>query len=183
MKLPKVFKTKQLILIVIALISWQIFGACPTSAVNDRERVLAHAPMQKISAVGYVTWWSHDAVGYHPAIWLKIENNSRLDLSKSIIRLQGRFTDLHSGYVTVARKEVHLDFMPHQRNCVMLRAPSSFELPIDENAWPTIECKVMCRVGDVGDEGTQDLVVAHLDQIAMTDEESLAHLIKQTGIR
>ena len=44
--------------------------------------------------LGYVTWWSHDAVGYHPAIQLKVENTSGQDLSGTIIRFQARFTDL-----------------------------------------------------------------------------------------
>ena len=126
---------------------------------------------KRISVIGYVTWWSHDAVGYHPAILLKVENTSGQDLSGTVIRFQARFTDLRNGYVTVARQEKRTDFAYHQQIPLMLRGPSSFELPIDENAWPTIECKAMSRIGDVGDEGTQDLVVTRLESVTMTDEE------------
>jgi len=137
----------------------------------------------KISTIGFVTWWSHDAVGYHPAIILKIENTSGVNLTGVVIRFQGRFTDLRNGYVTVARKEIRKDFAPHQQITVPLRGPASFELPIDENAWPAIECKAMCRIGDVGDEGTQDLVITRLEPpVTMTDEEAESQLIRQTGL-
>src|SRR5262249_28608026 len=64
----------------------------------------------------------------------------------------------------------------------MLRGPKAWELPIDSSAWPTIECKVMCRVADAGDEGTQELGVTRLEQITMTDDEALAELTEQTGV-
>jgi hypothetical protein len=143
------------------------------------------APMTRLArltTIGDVTWWSHDAVGYHPAIYLKIENTSGVNLSGMTIRFQGRFTDLRNGYVTVAREDIRRDFANHQQISVMLRGPHPFELPIDENAWPAIECKAMCRIGDIGDEGTEDLVVTRLDHVTMTDEEALAELTKQTGL-
>jgi len=84
--------------------------------------------------------------------------------------------------VSVKRLERRQDFLPHQQINLMLRGPKAWELPIDSSAWPTIECKVMCRVADAGDEGTQELGVTRLEQITMTDDEALAELTEQTGV-
>ncbi len=35
----------------------------------------------RISADGYIAWWMHDATGYHPAIYLKLQNTSGADMS------------------------------------------------------------------------------------------------------
>jgi hypothetical protein len=148
----------------------------------DSDDTLSKYRGPKITTLGYVTWWSHDAIGYHPAIYLKLENNSATDLTGVIVHFQARFTDLRNGYVTVARQEKRRDFLPHQQVSLMLRGPKAWELPIDASAWPTIECKVMCRVADAGDEGTQELGVTRLDEITMTDDEALAQLTEQTGV-
>lgn len=166
--------------VVIALFCQHSAGAAERPV--DAEQTQAPIRVTRVATIGYVTWWSHDAVGYHPAILLKLENTTGTNLSGVIIRFQGRFTDLRNGYVTVARKEMRSDFAPHQQITQLLRGPTPFELPIDENAWPVIECKAMCRIGDVGDEGTQDLVVTRLDPVTMTDEEALSQLTRQTGV-
>ena len=170
-----------LAVMMISFIIWRGFYGLPGNAFNENGTKQA-SPSEEISTIGYVSWWSHDAVGYHPAVIMKVENTSGGDLSSIVVRFQGRFTDLRNGSVTVARKELCRDFAPHQQITVMLRAPRSFELPIDNNAWPTIECKAMCRIGAVGDEGTQDLLVTRLEPVAMTDEEALFQLTRQTGV-
>jgi len=156
-----------------------LIGALITSTVSAGAAVES-AP--SITAVGFITWWSHDATGYHPAIMLRLENDSGRDLTGNVLRFQGRFTDLKYGYVTVARKEVRPDFPMGQQIDIFLPGPGSFELPINKNNWPSIECKVMCRVGEVGDEGTQDILITKLDSITMTDEEAEAQL-RQRDIR
>ena len=131
----------------------------------------------------YVTWWSHDATGYHPAIYLQYENDSGRDLSGQLIKFQCRFTDIRNGYVTVARAEMRTALANTHSQRIILRGPTPFELSIDENLWPTIECKVMSRIGDIGDEGTQSLILCRLDSMTMTDEEALERLEKQDDIR
>lgn len=156
------------------------------SSANDDgggDAVSAPKTPPKITAVGCITWWSHDAVGYHPAMILRIENSSGQNLVGERLRLQGRFTDLRNGYVTVARKDERMTLLKNEQMYIMLRGPSSFELPIDEFAWPSIECKAMARVGEVGDEGTQDLLITHLEPITMTDDEARAQLARQTDFR
>lgn len=165
-------------LLLLALCQNQVLAADRLVDSDD----LARLRGPKITTIGYVTWWSHDAIGYHPAIYLKIENNSSTDLTGVLIHFQARFTDLRNGYVTVKRQEKRCDFLPHQQVFLMLRGPKAWELPIDSSAWPTIECKVMCRVADAGDEGTQELGVTRLEQITMTDDEALAELTEQTGV-
>ena len=47
----------------------------PASAVDKSTDANESAQsVDKLAALSYVTWWSHDATGYHPAILLKMEN-------------------------------------------------------------------------------------------------------------
>lgn len=137
----------------------------------------------KISAINYVTWWFHDATGYHPAILLRIENSSGVDLSGVLIKFQARFTNLRTAYINVARQEKRCEFPAKKRMVILLRAPKAYELPIDQHRWPRIECKVMCRVGDVGDEQTQDLVITKLDAMTMSYDEAVTVLSKRRDMR
>ena len=137
----------------------------------------------RLQAHSVLTWWSHDATGYHPALGLLIENSSPRDLSGTLIRFQGRFLDLRNGYTQVAREEFDGEFHRNQQRFIKLRGPTPYELPIDKDQWPRIECKVMCRVGTVGDESTQDLVVSRIDKITMTDEEAMEKLRQDQGRR
>lgn len=139
--------------------------------------------VQKIQAQSVLTWWSHDATGYHPAVGLILENSSPRDLSGTLIRFQGRFLDLRNGYTQVAREEWDGEFHRNQQRFLKMRGPTPYELPIDKDQWPRIECKVMCRVGTVGDEATQDLVVTRIDKITMTDEEAMEKLRQDQGRR
>jgi hypothetical protein len=142
----------------------------------------------KIQADAFVAWWMHDATGYHPAIYLILQNTSGTDLSWKPIKFQGLFRDVKNGYVTVARDEITREFPANKQLYLLLEGPKAFELPIDQASWPSIECKVMCRAGNVDDDSiTQDIIVTKLEGVAMTDEEALAklmdyshpHMIKQ----
>jgi hypothetical protein len=140
---------------------------------DDSEFSESAQPVDKVAAISYVTWWSHDNTGYHPSILLKLENYSGKDLTGQLIRFQARFTDLTNGIVTVARREVRQAFVPHQQIYVLLKGPQPFDLPIEDYNWPIIECKVMCRVGSVDDAGTQSVVVAKLESITMNDDDAM----------
>lgn len=137
----------------------------------------------RLSPKSVLTWWSHDATGYHPAVGLLLENSSGRDLGGILIRFQGRFLDLRNGYTQVARDEWDGEYHRNQQRFLKLRGPTPYELPIDKDQWPRIECKVMCRVGTVNDESTQDLVVTRIDRITMTDEEAMEKLRQDQGRR
>ena len=138
------------------------------------------------SMLACVTWWSHDAVGYHPAMCLYLENISGHPLTNSSagsrsteeIPFQGRFTDLRSGDVTVAREYRRAPIASHERFSIILRGPKSYDLPIDSSLWPSIECKAMCRIDDSEPE---DLFLGHLVSITMSDEDAQALLVAQAG--
>jgi hypothetical protein len=185
MTVSAMFKQNTVILLMIlsTLVSLSFNCALANAQSSDKSEGEPASTAQDLSVVNYVTWWSHDATGYHPAIYLRYENDSARDLSGSLIRFQCRFTDLRNGYVTVARKEMRTDLARFRQRYVILRGPAQFELPIDENAWPNIECKAMSRIGEVGDEGTQELLLCKLDSITMTDDEALEKLNKQDDIR
>lgn len=157
------------ILAAIELLSFSVLS-CPITPAADRAG-------NDIKIINYVTWWSHDATGYHPAICFRYINRSGKDFTGQLIRFQARFLDLHNSYVTTARKEVRMDFGNFEEHNALMRGPTPFELSIDVNEWPPIECKLMCRIGDTGDIGTENLVIARLDNITMTDEEAMQKLV------
>ncbi len=140
-------------------------------------------PIQKLDAACFVTWWFHSALGYHPAILMKVENASGQNLSGTLIRYQARFTNLRDGYVNVARDESRASLEPKKQLYVFLKGPRAFELPIDQNLWPKMECKVMCRVGDDESAGTQTLLISKVDSLTMSFDDAMTLLAKQPDIR
>ncbi len=126
----------------------------------------------KLQVVNYITWWSLDPEGYHPAILLQVENSTGHDLTGELIHFQGRFMNLQTMDITIGRNQAQRQFLPHQQMMIWLKGTEPFELPISSFQWPTLECKVMYRIGNVGDEGTQTLLITGIDKLAMTDEDA-----------
>src|SRR5277367_5846283 len=151
-------------------------------AAESDDSDFANVPT-RLAAVRYVTWWSHDALGYHPAIYLRLENVSGSNMVGERLRLQVRFTNVRTTDVTVGRFDQRISLLKNQQKDIMLRGPIPFELSIDQNAWPAIECKAMGRLGDVGDSGTQTLAITYLDRVTMTDDEAQTQLEKQPDLR
>lgn len=138
------------------------------------------APALKVQAERFVTWWFHDALGYHPAILIVVRNVSGRDLSGIPVKLQAQFTNARNGHVSVAREEVRQIFEDNREFQVFLKSPRAYELPIDQSLWPNLDCKVMCRVGDTGNEPTQMLIRSvKLEAITMSPDD--AHTLLQKG--
>lgn len=131
---------------------------------------------KKLAAVNSLPYWSHDAMGYHPALCVRVENLSGQDLTGQLIKMQCRFMDLRQGHVMIDRKEQRYEFAPNQGVNLIFHGPEAYELPIDQYQWPLVECKLMSRVGNVDDSGTEDLLVQKLDSVTMTDEEAIGIL-------
>lgn len=136
---------------------------------------------KSLSVLNYVTGWTHDAVGYHPAVFMLLENSSGRDLSNKPIRFQGRFTDLHTAEVTIGRTEIRRELKPHQQFGVALEGAQGYELPFELFQWPSIEAKVMCRFGSGGDESTETLTIAKVESIARTTTEAFESLNQATS--
>ncbi len=165
---------------VTALIC-SVLACCPASAPGraaegDQDFNEAGHEANRVAAVAYVTWWSNDATGYHPAIALTLRNYSGKDLSGQLIRFQARFTDLGNGIVSLGKQDLRRAFDKNKELSVVLIGRQPYDLGIDKYTWPAIECKVMCRVGSVGDEGTQTLVVTRLEPVTMNNDEALQQL-------
>lgn len=141
------------------------------------------APQGKLEAVRYITWWFHDATGYHPAILVQFENVSSQDLSGARLRFQAQFRNLANGYVNISNTEKRIKLEPNDKIEVFLQGPNSIELPIDRAQWPKMECKVMARIGDEGAESSQTLLLARLDQVTMSTEEASNLFGKQPDLR
>lgn len=166
-------------LLLICLISLSI--ALPTPAQEDSGS--SGAEIERLVATSQVTWWFHSALGYHPAILLRIENASGHRINGTTIKFQARFTNLRDGYVSVARDEVRTTLEPDKQLKVFLYAPRAFELPIDQNAWPRMECKVMCKVGEEDDIPTQTLLLTKLNSLTMSYDEAEHTLTKLPDLR
>lgn len=138
------------------------------------------AKPSNLTVLNYVTGWTHDAVGYHPALFMLLENSSGRDLSNKLIRFQSRFTDLHTAEVTIGRSEVRRELKPNQQFEVALEGPQGFELPFETHLWPSIEAKAMCRIGISGDEGTETLTIAKVEPLARTATEAFNSLNQMT---
>lgn len=127
---------------------------------------------KEITVRQILTWWSHDPTGYHPSVGLLIENTSGRDLSRTQIRFQARFFDLQTANVQLGRAESIGNFQPNRVKIIKLHGSRPHELPLSKDYWPTIECRVMCRVGDVDDTGTLNLFLTKVEKIAMSDDEA-----------
>lgn len=142
-----------------------------------------HLGVKKLETVSFVTWWFHSALGYHPAILMRVENASGQSLTGVPIKFQVRFTNQSDGYVNVGRDDLRTNFEVNQQKKVFLKGTRAFELPIDQSLWPKMECKVMCRVGDDENAATQTLLVTKLDSITMSADDAANLLVKQPDLR
>ncbi|MBX3074756.1 hypothetical protein KF707_08805 [Candidatus Obscuribacterales bacterium] len=176
---------KNLFITLLTLICLINFYLPPAVAQGDYDGGGSDgAVTQKLDTACFVTWWFHSALGYHPAILMRVENASGQSLPGVILKFQARFTNLRDGYVNVAREEIRASLEPKKQLYVFLKGPRAFELPIDQSLWPRMECKVMCRVSDgVTDGGTQTMLITKLDSITMSFEDAMTNLAKQPDIR
>ena len=136
---------------------------------------------RNLRVLNHLTGWSLDSNGYHPAVYMLLENISGRDLSGITIKMQGKFTDIHTTEPSTAKTEIRRALKPHQQFPIALLAPQGFELPRDPNFWPVMDCKVMMRVGTVGDEGTEYLLVTKIDSVTATQEDSFQKLNEVTS--
>jgi hypothetical protein len=177
------FKKKLLVtmLSLICLINW---GCASPAPAQEDDGDGGDGVIQKLDTACFVTWWFHSALGYHPAILMRIENASGQNLPGVIIKFQARFTNLRDGYVNVAREEIRASLEPKKQLYVFLKGPRAFELPIDQSLWPRMECKIMARIHDGTNEGgTQTLLITKLDSLTMSFEDAMTNLAKQPDIR
>jgi len=158
---------------LLLITPWHIDAA---QADSDEEHK-AH----NLSVLNYVTGWSLDSAGYHPAVYMLLENTSGRDLTGVTIKMQGKFTDIHTLEPSTAKVEVRRSLKPHQQFPLALIAPKDFELPRDTNVWPVMECKAMMRVGSVSDEGTEYLLVTKIDSATSTQDDAFQKLNEVTS--
>lgn len=161
----------------IALPVLSMFLACAPGNSQDED-----AP-RTLVVLNHVTGWSLDAAGYHPAVFVLLENVSGRDLSGTNIRLQGRFSDVHTLEVSVAKMELRRPLKPTQQFRLAIIAPKAYELPREVSYWPVMESKVMARVGDVGDEGTETLLVTRIDSTTETQDDAFQRLNEITSYK
>jgi hypothetical protein len=139
------------------------------------------AKTNTLTVLNYVSGWIHDTVGYHPAVFMMVENTSGRDLSNLPIKLQARFTDLQTAEVTIGRKEARKDCRQGLRFPMSVFGTEAYELPFEVEQWPRLEAKVMCRVGEVGDEGTETLMIAKVESITHTEDDAFEQLNQDTS--
>jgi hypothetical protein len=131
----------------------------------------------KLFVPAFVTYWSHDALGYHPSIALTIENSSGANLLGEPIQLQAHFRLLSEGILTIYRWQTYFDTIGGQQQVnTEAHGKRPFELPLDPADWPLIECKILCKVGDSSSDDAQNLLVARVRSTALSDEDARTEL-------
>lgn len=162
---------------IIALLLACLLPACANAPAFAQE---TKSPAS-ITVLNYVSGWQLDSGGYHPALFMLVENTSGKDLSGLLIRFQARFVDLETAEVTIGRTEVRRDLKAHQQFPLSIASDAGFDLPQSIDMWPRIEAKLMCRVGDVGDEGTETLLITKIDEVARSADAAFEHLNEATS--
>lgn len=160
------------------LATFSVLLLMPNAAKAQAEE--DHKP-RNLTVLNHITGWHLDGAGYHPAVYMLLENISGRDLSGVTIKMQGKFTDIHTLEPSTAKLEIRRTLKPHQQFPIALLAPQGFELPRDPNVWPVMECKVMIRVGQTNDEGTEYLLVTKIDAITATQDDSFQKLNEVTS--
>lgn len=136
----------------------------------------------KLSVPAFITYWTHDALGYHPSMAFTIENSSDSNLLGEVIQLQAHFRLVSEGILTVYRWQTRLDTIGGKQQVnTEAHGKRPFELPLDPNDWPMIECKIIAKIGNATSEDTQNLVVARIQSLAMSDEDARMQLNTQLG--
>lgn len=131
----------------------------------------------KLFVPAFVTYWSHDALGYHPSIALTIENSSGANLLGEPIQLQAHFRLLSEGILTIYRWQTYFDTIGGQQQVnTEAHGKRPFELPLDPADWPLIECKILCKIGDSSSDDAQNLLVARVRSTALSDEDARTEL-------
>ncbi len=123
----------------------------------------------------FCSGWTHDDLGYHPAIFLTLDTNGNTSLSGRTVRFQARFTDLHPAEVATGRKDVR--WGRGRGIFVYIECPYTEELGRDPQQWPQVEIKVMARVASGANLATTeadhvDLLLTRLEKEVRTPEDA-----------
>lgn len=132
-------------------------------------------PSNKLFIPAFVTYWSHDALGYHPSIAFTVENNTGKSLLGTPIQLQAHFRVLSEGILNVYNWQTYFDTSGGQQLVnTEAHGKRPFELPMDQSQWPLIECKILCKLPD--GSPSQNLLVARVQPVAMTEDDARSQL-------
>lgn len=167
--------SRLLLVLATLLAAACLLGTPARSEIDDEHKA------KSLAVLNYVTGWSLDSAGYHPAVYMLLENTSGRDLTGVPIKMQGKFTDVHTLEPSTAKLEFRRSLKPHQQFPIALVAPRDYELPQNTNHWPVMECKAMMRVGSVGDEGTEYLLVTRVDSTTETQDTAFQKLNELTS--
>jgi len=146
-----------------------------------------HKPPPKLLVPGVLTYWSHDAVGYHPCVVLALEGDGVTDMTDIPIQLQAQFRVIAEGLLTIGRTSTSFksNFKRQQLITPPMQGKRAFELPINPADWPVIECKIMAKVGDATSDESQNLLTipCRVATVALSDEDAIARLNMSLGAR
>jgi hypothetical protein len=164
------------------LLAGQSFTAASSQSRYSDEDSKSKTLSRQITIPASITYWSHDSLGYHPSIAFTMENTSGQSLLGEPIKLQAQFRLLSEGLVTIARWQTAFDTIGgRQQVNTQAHGKRAFELPLDRENWPLIECKIVCKIGD--NEQAQTLLVERIEAQALSQEDALTNLNMKLGHR
>jgi hypothetical protein len=144
----------------------------------------ARKPPPQLDCTGVYTYWTHDAVGYHPCILIALESqNPAIDMTGTPINIQAQFRMLSTGILLRSNTITSFTMPAGSRETIYasLYGKRPFDLGIDPNDWPVIECKVLAKVGDVSNDDAQDLGFYRINNKTLSDEDAKGELNWRLG--
>ena len=150
---------------------------------NTQNSQNTQSPPPQLDCPGVYTYWMHDAVGYHPCIIVALESKERsADLTGVPINIQAQFRMLSTGILLRSNTIVSFTMAQTKETIyATLYGKRPFELGIDPNDWPVIECKILAKVGDVSNDDAQDLGFYRINNKTLSDEDAMGQLNWRLG--
>ena len=131
----------------------------------------------RIIVPAFVTYWSHDALGYHPSICMTLENKSSTNLVGEPIQLQAQFRVIAEGILSIARWQTSFDSIGGKEQInTEAHSKRAFELPLDRESWPLVECKIVAKIGRGDRAEAETLLITRIDSAAMSEDDARSQL-------
>jgi hypothetical protein len=89
--------------------------------------------------------------------------------------------EIKNNYLSVTRNDIRPMLEKGQQRSDTLIGVEPYELPIDVQSWPQIECKVLYKIGDEAE--AHQLLLARVETVTMTNEEALQKILSQAHPR
>jgi len=133
-----------------------------------------------LKLTGLVTYWSHDGLGYHPTVTFNAENTKADSTAAVPFSFQARFFYLAEAQpFTTKATEFFSTINGREQASITMRGKVPFELSIDKETWPIIECKLLYKYGK--EKESHVLFIERIKPVTMNDDDARTELNERVG--